>query len=146
MRTSRLAIRFVPVMLGSVMASAASQVTPAERRLPALLELYRQLHRAPELSFQEERTAARLAEELRGLGFTVTTKVGGHGVVGVLENGDGPTVLFWLGSVDEATLATARKAGTLPGLHSATFAPQPETSLRTGVRAMAAAVVELLGK
>ena len=56
--------------------------------------LYIHLHQNPELSFYEEKTSARLAAELRELGFTVTEKVGGYGVVGVLENGDGPVVLL----------------------------------------------------
>jgi amidohydrolase len=60
----------------------------------AFLEaLYKQFHTHPELSGQEERTAARLASELREIGVAVTEKVGGHGVVGVLRNGRGPTVL-----------------------------------------------------
>jgi amidohydrolase len=58
-----------------------------------LVELYQHLHANPELSFFEEKTAARMAAELRKLGFEVTEKVGGHGVVGVLKNGAGPTVL-----------------------------------------------------
>ena len=58
-----------------------------------LEKLYKHLHTHPELSFQEEQTAARLAKELKELGFEVTEKVGGHGVVGVLKNGKGPTVL-----------------------------------------------------
>lgn len=58
-----------------------------------LLELYTDLHRHPELSMQEERTAAIMAKELRAAGFAVTERVGAHNVVGVLENGDGPTVM-----------------------------------------------------
>src|SRR5437870_895307 len=58
-----------------------------------LEKLYRHLHSHPELSLQEVQTAARLARELRALGFEVTEKVGGHGVVGVLKNGRGPTVM-----------------------------------------------------
>ncbi len=68
-----------------------------EKRLAAeyadLEALYKHLHSHPELSHSELRTAARLSQELRKLGFKVTEKVGGHGVVGVLENGKGPTVL-----------------------------------------------------
>ena len=56
-------------------------------------ELYEDLHRHPELSFEEERTAAIVAESLRAAGFEVETGVGRTGVVGVLRNGDGPTVL-----------------------------------------------------
>ena len=61
---------------------------------PALFELYKELHARPELSFYEEKTAARLAAELRQTGFEVTTKIGGHGIVAVLKNGPGPTVLL----------------------------------------------------
>ncbi len=59
----------------------------------SLEELYKHLHRHPELSYEEEQTAARMAKELTKLGFDVATKVGGHGVVGMLKNGPGPTVL-----------------------------------------------------
>jgi hippurate hydrolase len=62
--------------------------------LPALVDLYKHLHSHPELSLQEQQTAARLAKELRSLGFEVTEKVGGTGVVAVLKNGKGPTVLL----------------------------------------------------
>jgi hippurate hydrolase len=61
---------------------------------PSLLELYKQLHSHPELSFQEVQSAARVAEELRKAGCEVTTGVGKLGVVGVLRNGAGPTVLI----------------------------------------------------
>ncbi len=62
-------------------------------QLDRLEALYKHLHAHPELSLQEEQTAARMARELRTLGLEVTEKVGGHGVVGVLRNGKGPTVL-----------------------------------------------------
>jgi amidohydrolase len=58
-----------------------------------LQALYKHLHSNPELSLHESNTAARLAKELKALGFDVTEKVGGTGVVAVLKNGDGPTVL-----------------------------------------------------
>jgi hippurate hydrolase len=64
-----------------------------EAELPRLLELYRHLHAHPEISFQEVKTAARIADELKQAGFDVTAKFGGNGVVGVLKNGSGPTVL-----------------------------------------------------
>ncbi len=60
---------------------------------PSLLALYSDLHAHPELSLMEEKTAAKLAAELRALGFEVTEKFGGHGIVGVLKNGPGPTLL-----------------------------------------------------
>jgi hippurate hydrolase len=56
-------------------------------------DFYRDLHAHPELSHAEHRTAARVVEWLRGSGFAVTDGIGGTGVVGVLANGDGPTVL-----------------------------------------------------
>ena len=63
------------------------------RELPDLEVLYRTLHAAPELSLHEERTSARIATELRKVGFEVTERVGGWGVVGILRNGAGPTLL-----------------------------------------------------
>jgi amidohydrolase len=54
---------------------------------------YKQMHTHPELAFQEKRTSARLASELAKLGFAVTKGVGDTGIVGVLKNGSGPTVL-----------------------------------------------------
>lgn len=62
--------------------------------MPALMEIYRDLHSNPELSFQEFRTAKKLADEARSLGFEVTEKVGRTGVVAVMKNGDGPTVMI----------------------------------------------------
>lgn len=64
-----------------------------DKEIADLDKLYRQLHSHPELAFEEEQTSARLAKELTQLGFDVTTKVGGHGVVGVFKNGTGPTVM-----------------------------------------------------
>lgn len=58
-----------------------------------LEKLYRHYHLHPELSFHEQETAQRMAAELRQLGFEVTENIGGYGVVGVLRNGAGPTVL-----------------------------------------------------
>jgi len=62
--------------------------------LPSLEELYRQLHANPELSQQEQATAARLARELTSSGYAVTTGIAGQGLVGVLRSGQGPTVLI----------------------------------------------------
>src|SRR5687767_5391924 len=59
-----------------------------------LAAVYRDLHANPELSFQEHRTAGIVAEALGRFGFAVTTGIGRTGVVGVLENGEGPTVLL----------------------------------------------------
>ena len=59
-----------------------------------LADIYRDLHAHPELSFQEHRTAAIVAQNLRALGYTVTENVGKTGVVGVLERGTGPAVML----------------------------------------------------
>jgi hippurate hydrolase len=59
-----------------------------------LLELYKYLHAHPELSGQEEKTAFIVAQEFSRQGIEVTTRVGGHGVVGVVENGQGPVVMI----------------------------------------------------
>jgi hippurate hydrolase len=59
----------------------------------SLEAFYKQMHGSPELSNHEVKTAARLAKELKELGFEVTEKVGGNGIVGVFRNGNGPTVL-----------------------------------------------------
>ena len=55
---------------------------------------YKDLHEHPELSHQEQRTARRVAERLQDHGFAVHAGIGGTGVVGVLANGSGPTVLL----------------------------------------------------
>ena len=65
-----------------------------ESALPQLLDDYRWLHTHPEISFKEEETARFIAKQWREAGFTVTEKVGGHGVVAILKNGAGPTVML----------------------------------------------------
>jgi amidohydrolase len=62
--------------------------------LPSLMTIYRELHANPELSFEEVKSSARMAAETRKLGFEVTTNVGGYGVVAVMRNGSGPTLLI----------------------------------------------------
>ncbi|RCW76636.1 amidohydrolase [Pseudorhodoferax soli] len=75
-------------------AQTQQQVAPLVNGMYGALEaLYKDLHAHPELAFQEVRTAAKMAEEMRKLGFEVTEKVGGTGVVALLRNGAGPTVL-----------------------------------------------------
>ncbi|MBV1909107.1 MAG: amidohydrolase [Kangiellaceae bacterium] len=65
-----------------------------EKDYKYLEQLYRHLHSHPEISFQEKNTAKRVAKELKVLGFEVTENFGGYGVVGVLKNGEGPTVMI----------------------------------------------------
>ena len=73
-----------------------------------LAEIYVDLHAHPEVSFQEERTAQIVADRLREWGYEVTTGVGGTGVVGILDNGTGPTVLL---HADMGGLPMAEKTG-----------------------------------
>ncbi len=61
---------------------------------PDIERLYIDLHQNPELSLLEEKTSAKLADRMRKLGYAVTTKVGGTGVVAILKNGPGPTLLI----------------------------------------------------
>ncbi|WP_038054208.1 amidohydrolase, partial [Thermomonas fusca] len=65
-----------------------------EEMAAQLLDIYRDLHRNPELSMQEHRTAGIAADYIEKLGYAVTRGVGVTGVVGVLRNGDGPTVML----------------------------------------------------
>jgi amidohydrolase len=69
-------------------------LTPLPDRLDDLEALYRDLHSHPELSFAETRTAAELARRLTAAGYEVHTGIGGTGVLGVLHNGEGPTVML----------------------------------------------------
>ncbi len=95
-----------------------------------LADFYRDLHQHPELSLQEHRTAQRVAEALRPLGFEVTEQVGGTGVVGLLRNGEGPVVMlradFDALPVEEQTglpyassvRATGADGGEVPVMHA----------------------------
>jgi amidohydrolase len=97
--------------------------------LPNLEALYKDVHSHPELSMQETRTASLVADRLRAAGYDVTTGVGKTGVVGLLRNGDGPTVMLRADMdalpVEEATglpyaskvTATDREGRTVPVSH-----------------------------
>jgi hippurate hydrolase len=80
--------------LGAMPAQADELREAVAADLPALVELYRDLHTNPELSFQEVETAKKLAARARALGFKVTEGVGKTGVVAVMENGPGPVVML----------------------------------------------------
>jgi amidohydrolase len=83
-------------------SSAQSLDALIDREIASLVNTYKMLHAAPELSHHEEKTAAFLATQLRSLGYTVTERVGkydrpgftGYGVVAILQNGAGSTVLL----------------------------------------------------
>ncbi|ENY81274.1 MULTISPECIES: amidohydrolase [unclassified Sphingopyxis] len=74
-------------------AAAQSLGDQVQQQMPSLMTIYKDLHANPELSFMEVRSAGILAAEARKLGFDVTEKVGGTGVVAVMKNGPGPVVL-----------------------------------------------------
>ena len=69
-------------------------LAPLKDLLPSLEDAYKDIHAHPELSMQEHRTADIAAKHLRNNGYEVTTGVGGTGVVGMLRNGDGPTIML----------------------------------------------------
>ncbi len=85
------------LLLGFLVASACAQA-PASKEVEAVYPdahaLYLDLHQNPELSSHETQTAAKLAGRLRGLGYEVTEHVGGTGIVAILKNGAGPTVML----------------------------------------------------
>jgi amidohydrolase len=85
------------VVAFSASAVAVYAEPPAEwvaGQVDSLTQFYKDLHRSPELSFAEEKTAAKMAMELRRLKIEATEHFGGHGVVGVIKNGDGPTLML----------------------------------------------------
>ena len=103
------------------MTSAAARTAldlTADLAVPALEDLYRDLHRHPESAFKEHRTAGVLTERLTAAGYETTEGIGGTGVAGLLRNGDGPTVLL---RADMDALPVEEQTGlpyasTAPGL------------------------------
>lgn len=95
--------------------------------LPELVTLYQELHANPELSFQEFETAKKLAARARALGFEVTEGVGKTGVVAVMKNGEGPTVML---RADMDGLPVIEQTG-LP--YASTRRAVPATGIETGV-------------
>jgi amidohydrolase len=76
-----------------VVKMKAAIETSVEADYPKLDALYKDIHAHPEIAFQEVKTAARLAAEMRALGFEVTENVGKTGLVAIYHNGDGPTIM-----------------------------------------------------
>jgi hippurate hydrolase len=93
----RVVVALVMLGAGGVVGAQELPVTELRQAIDeqyaALDALYKHFHAHPELSLEEKETAARLAKELKEIGYDVTTGVGGHGVVAVLKNGQGPTVM-----------------------------------------------------
>src|ERR1044071_8393203 len=77
-----------------VFAQDAKLTKDVESVYPDMHALYLDLHQSPELSFHETQTAAKLATRLRNLGFDVTEHVGVTGIVAIMKNGAGPTVML----------------------------------------------------
>lgn len=96
--------------------------------MPDLMKTYRDLHAHPELSFQETRTAAKLAADARKLGFEVTEGVGKTGVVAVMKNGNGPVVML---RADMDGLPVVEQTGL--EYASKVTAVSPATGIETGV-------------
>ncbi|MFZ0542245.1 MAG: M20/M25/M40 family metallo-hydrolase, partial [Candidatus Sulfotelmatobacter sp.] len=92
--------KFLPLaaLVSSVWAQAASSQAPSSKEVDAVYPdahaLYLDIHQNPELSSHETQTAAKLASRLRGFGYEVTEHVGGTGIVAILKNGAGPTVML----------------------------------------------------
>jgi amidohydrolase len=101
MKTRTSASVLLSILLPTLVVAQQTPQSVADAELPALLAIYKDIHTHPELSGHEERTSAIIAKELRATGCQVTEHLGkyeksdlkGYGVVGVMKNGDGPTVL-----------------------------------------------------
>jgi hippurate hydrolase len=91
---TRTILTLLAASILSAPASAATLSEAVRADMPELMTLYRDLHANPELSMQEVRSPAKLAAEMRKLGFTVTEKVGKTGVVSVMKNGAGPVLMI----------------------------------------------------
>jgi hippurate hydrolase len=92
MKMSKLLV--LALLATSSFAQTTTHSKEVDAAYPAAHELYLDLHQNPELSSHETQTAAKLAERLRSLGYEVTEHVGGTGVVAILKNGSGPTVML----------------------------------------------------
>jgi hippurate hydrolase len=121
MNRSLLALLLASVVTQPAAAATLNEAIRAD--MPQLMTLYRDLHANPELSMQEVRSPAKLAAEMRKLGFTVTEKVGKTGVVSVLKNGEGPVLMI---RADMDGLPVVEQTG-LP------FASKVRATARSGV-------------
>ena len=114
-----LAATSAPAMAQQSQSQQSPQAQAIAKEMPSLMAIYRDLHANPELSFQEVKTAAKLAAEAKKLGFKVTEKVGGTGVVAVMENGLGPVVMVRadmdaLPVIEQTGLPFASKVKAIP--------------------------------
>src|SRR5215467_6313193 len=81
-------------LVGNVVQGKEPSAAGLDSIYPELDAFYIDLHQTPELSGHEEKTSAKLADRLRRLGYQVTTGVGGTGVVALMKNGSGPTLML----------------------------------------------------
>jgi amidohydrolase len=94
-KAARFMLLFVLIMSAFTQSSADDTLKNAiDKDYPYIHKLYTYLHSHPELSFYEQKTAKRLAKELHEIGFEVTEGVGGYGLVALMHNGEGPTVMI----------------------------------------------------
>jgi amidohydrolase len=101
MKIRSLLILLLPMWIAPLILAQQTPQSLADAELPSLLEIYKDIHSHPELSGHEERTAASVAKGLKAAGCEVTEHFGtyddpkfkAYGVIGVMKNGDGPTVL-----------------------------------------------------
>ena len=103
---------------------ARMTIAPKAPAASDLAGLYEDLHMHPELSFQERRTAAIVADQLRGFGYQTATGVGCTGVVGILRNGEGRTALLRVG-MDGLPVAEQTGLGCLPPAKTLACSPPP---------------------
>jgi amidohydrolase len=87
-----IAILIAATTLSAQTAKQVKQMVAADSS--RLLEIFKDIHQNPELGFMEVRTAGIIAKELKALGYEVLTGIGKTGVVGILKNGTGPTVMY----------------------------------------------------
>ncbi len=114
-------------MMGATPAHADQLRDEVTADMPGLIALYEDLHANPELSFQEFKTAAKLAERARKLGFEVTEGVGQTGVVAVMKNGEGPVVML---RADMDGLPVSEQTGLR---YASTARGVPESGVESGV-------------
>ncbi|QNA89958.1 amidohydrolase [Massilia sp. Dwa41.01b] len=130
--------RLLPLLLAGLGAAGTLQAAalPPEfaaqldKDYPAIEALYQDLHRNPELAFNEHQTAKKLADRVKALGYEVTTGIGGTGFVAILKNGPGPTAMLRTeldalpvqektGLPFASTVTTKNAAGeTVPTMHA----------------------------
>ncbi len=91
-----LATFFLSILIlsGFIGSSPSIERSAIKADVDYLVDLYKTIHQNPEISLQEKETSKSLANELRKVGFEVTENFGGYGIVGILENGEGPTILY----------------------------------------------------